>query len=320
MRGYIYSRFLQTIATVLASLALTFVIFRILPGDPVILLFRSAALSQEAIAKLRHEFGLDQPIYVQFFYFLRDAMQGNFGVSFSRGQSVVTILLERLPYTVLLMGLATVLATLLGVTLGVIAGWRRESRLDRAVVGVSIGFYAAPLFWFAGMMILLGAVYGNLFPVFGATSSRLQYTGFGSFGVDVLHHLLLPLITLTLAYTAPYVLIMRNSMVDILGEDFVLLDRAKGLGDSRVMRTAARNALLPTSTLMALNMGWVLAGGIQIETVFGWPGIGRLTWDALMTHDFPILQGVFIVFTISMILANLFGDILLAFLDPRIRY
>ncbi len=297
--------------TLLFVLTANFFLFRIMPGDPVALLGRSQRLSAAALEHQREVFGLDQPLLVQYVTYLKQTLSGNLGVSIISGDSVWSMIAGRMWPTVLLVGLGTALAALIGVLAGIRAGWKRGSAFDRGGLYSSLILYATPEGWLG--MILLIVFAGSLgwFPAGGYSSSE---------GGDVLSHLALPVLTLTLGYVGQFMIVMRSSMIDVRGEDYLTLARAKGLGDKRIRRHhAVPNAFLPSFTLIVLSFGFVLGGAIVIETVFSWPGLGLLTYQSIKDQDYPVLQAVFLLSSAAIVMANLLADITYGFLDPRVE-
>ena len=323
MRGwrYVLSKLGQALATLAFVLAFNFFLFRVMPGDPVRLLARAQGLelSRGAIRELIADLGLNKPMLAQFWDYLGDTLRGNFGDSFIYGEPVTTIFARFMWPTILLVGLATVLMTVIGLFLGVRGGWNRGSKTDLASMGISLVLYSMPEFWLGMMLLVLFATTLGWFPQGGFQSTQSGITGLDKV-VDILNHMFLPLITLTLAYIGEYYLLMRSSLLDVLGEEYITAARAKGIRESQVLwRHAVRNALLPTVTLLALSFGFVIGGAITVELVFSYPGLGLLTFEALEAQDYALLQGMFLFFSAAVIVANLVADILYSYLDPRVR-
>jgi peptide/nickel transport system permease protein len=303
------------------ALMANFAIPRLAPGDPLVgIVGESGALlpaaEQRAIIR---RVGLDRPIVVQFGRYLGRLAHGDLGYSYNKGRPVSDVIRERLPFTLLLLLPAALASAALGVALGVRAAWHRDSKTDIGLLGLVLGVEALPAFFLGTMLLVLLAVRFPLFPV----SSNIP-PGVGLMTVhgvgEVSRRLALPFATLTLAGLAPYFLTTRSSMLGTLGEDYILMARAKGCPTRRVVRHhALRNALLPVSTLFSLNLGFVLGGAVVVETVFSYPGMGRLTYDAVLARDFPMLQGTFLVFTLAVVGANALADMTYPLLDPRLR-
>jgi len=304
-------------------LVFNFFLFRVLPGDPAKNLTRNRLVPAEQVQALRESFGLGKPLPQQFAGYVRDTLRGDLGISYKFRRPVSDVIAERIWPTVLLLGLSTVLSTVIGLFIGIRGAWRRGSTFDRGSLAVSLALYAMPEFWL-GILLLIAFGVGvgplpGLFPTGGISTPGTDMTSLAGV-LDVARHLFLPCLTLTLAYLAEYALVMRSSLLDELGEDYLVTARAKGLRDALVLRRhAVPNALLPTTTLIFLNLGFVVSGAITIETVFSWPGLGLLSYEALRTPDYPVLQGVFLLFSAAVIVANVLADLLYPYLDPRVR-
>jgi peptide/nickel transport system permease protein len=323
-RGYVLGKVLQALLTVAFVLVFNFFLFRVMPGDPATLLLRgTGALSQETIATLNEDLGLDEPLPQQFVTYLGDTLTGNFGVSLASGDPVTEVIGSRMWPTILLVGTSTIASALLGLLIGIYGGWRRGSAFDLGSLGFTLVAYSMPEFWF-GILILLAFASGvgffpAIFPTGGYQTAGADLTGF-SHVVDVLNHMVLPWFTLTVAFLGEYALIMRSSILDIMGEDFINTARAKGLREKQVLwRHTVPNALLPTMTLTFLSLGFIFAGAITVEFVFSWPGLGLLTVSAIDDKDFPLLQALFLLFSTAVIFFNLVADLLYGYLDPRVR-
>jgi peptide/nickel transport system permease protein len=323
-RGYVLRKVAQALLTLVAVIVFNFFLFRILPADPVALLTRGAGaqLSPEEQAELRADYGLDQPLFPgQFMDFMGDTLRLDFGDSIilRPNESVVGVFLDAMWPTILLVGLSTIFSTIIGVLLGIYSGWRRGGKLDVSSMGVSLVLYSMPEFWLGMLLILLFSTTLGWFPASGRASVGSDLTGLAHFA-DVLNHLFLPLLTLTLAFIGEFYLVMRSSLLDVLGEDYITTARAKGVREKWVLRRhAVRNALLPTITLVALSFGFVLGGAITVEYVFGYQGLGLLTFNALSARDYPLLQGVFLFASAAVILLNLTADLVYVYFDPRVR-
>jgi peptide/nickel transport system permease protein len=321
MRRYFTVKVLESLVTLAFVLVFNFFLFRVLPGDPVALLLRGgqADLSPQVIAQQRHELGLDKSLPAQFLTYLSNTAHGEFGVALRNGQPVWPQVVERVPNTLLLVGTATIASTILGVLLGIWAGWRRGSTVDVVSTNVTLFFYAMPEFWFGLVLLMIFAGLIPILPTGGYSTQGADLSGIAHWG-DVLNHMVLPFFTLTVAYLGEYSLIMRSSLIDTLGDEYIQTARAKGLREKFVLRRhAVPNALLPTMTLTLLSLGFVVSGAITIELIFSWPGLGLLTFESVESNDYPMLQALFLVFSAAVIVANLVADLLLAYLDPRVR-
>jgi peptide/nickel transport system permease protein len=322
--GYVLRRCGGALASLAFMLLVNFFLFRVLPGDPARTLGRGRFSSPEQLEAYRATHGLGQPLPQQFVTFLKNTLSGDLGISLKYpGTPVIDLLVSRMWPTLLLVGTSVVLAAVIGVWLGVKGAWRRGSRFDTWSSGTSLALYSMPEWWL-GMLLIVSLAVGigplpGLFPTGGLHSIDADPSSVAGV-LDTIWHLTLPVATLTLAYLADYALIMRSSLLDELGEDYLTTARAKGLRDIQVRnRHAVRNALLPTTTVIALNIGFVVAGAITIETVFSIPGLGLLSIDALEGPDFWLLQGTFLVASAGVILANLVANLLYGLLDPRVR-
>ncbi|HJR92861.1 MAG TPA: ABC transporter permease [Acidimicrobiia bacterium] len=315
---FIVRKVLGSLLTLVFVLVFNFVLFRIVETDPIGSLFRGRNIPAERLEELRVQFGLDESLGTQFVYYLRETAQLNLGISYQSRQPVWDAIKSGIPATLALVGSSAVLSALIGTVGGVIAAWRRNTWKDHAITSGSMVFYSMPDFWL-GMILLVGfAVVLGWFPVGGMVDLGTTATGF-SLLLDQLHHIFLPALTLTLAYLGEYTLVTRSSLLDVMGEDYLTVARAKGVRDAIVRnRHAVPNALLPVVTLIAINFGFVLSGAIAVEAVFSWPGLGKATADAIRGPDLPMLQGLFLLFSAAVIFFNLVADLTYAWLDPRV--
>jgi peptide/nickel transport system permease protein len=319
---YLSRQSLQALFTIVMIVLLNFVLFRMMPGSPERILFRNPNLTTEALAAIRERWGLDQPLFPdQFIAYIVATLQGDLGESYKFiGQPVIEVISERFWPTMILLGLGEVVAVVLGLSLGSYTGWRRGGLVDRIGNGFSLVFYSMPYFVIGMPLIIIFATGLGWFPTSGMFTLGATYDSFFDQLMDFLHHLVLPLITVSIGLIGGYSILMRSSIVETRSEDYIGTARAKGLTDGRILRQHAfPNALLPTVTLVAINLGYVVAGAITAEVVFNWPGLGTLTVDALNARDYPVLQGVFLFLGISVVLANLAADVVYGFLDPRVR-
>jgi peptide/nickel transport system permease protein len=316
---FVGKKILGSFSTLIFVLIFNFFLFRIVQKDPVGSLFRGSRVPQSKLDDLRVQFGLEDSLPKQFVLYLRETAQLNFGLSYQTRQPVWDEIQSKIWPTVLLVGVAAIFSAVFGIAGGFIAAWRRGSASDYSITSSTMLFYSMPDFWL-GMLLLVGfAVILPWFPVGGMVTLGSNDTGFAMV-LDRIHHLSLPALTLTLAYLGEYAIVARSSLLDVMGEDYLTVARAKGLRDVKVRRHhAVPNALLPVVTLAAINLGFVLSGAIAVETVFSWPGLGRATADAIRGPDLPMLQGLFLVFSAAVIVFNLIADLLYAWLDPRVR-
>jgi ABC-type dipeptide/oligopeptide/nickel transport system permease component len=313
---YLIKRAAFALATVFVAITLNFFLFRVLPGDAV----RNFSRVPHATKSLHHalevQFGLDKPKWEQYLIYLKELTQGNMGISFSNQQPVWSNLREDLANTIPMVTLGTVFAILIGVLTGVLSAWRRGTRLDQVSTNLAIAFYSFPTQWLALVLLIYLSAW---LPSHGRTNDFLFDPTFWEHQRDVLVHMLLPSLTLALTLYGEYTLIVRSAMLETLGEDYILTARAKGLPQRRIVTAhALRNAMLPTTTLIALSLGYIVAGAILIEAVFSWPGIGNAVYQAVTERDYPMLQGAFLVLTVSVVFFNFLADLLYFKLDPRI--
>jgi ABC-type dipeptide/oligopeptide/nickel transport system permease component len=314
--SYVAKRVAFALVTIFVAITLNFVMFRALPGSAVTDMSRVPNATPALRHALEHQFGLDKSKWQQYIVYLRQLSRGNLGVSYIDQRPVTTVLRVSLANTIPMAALGTLLAIALGMVSGILASWRRGSRAASASTGTAIVFYALPTQWL-GLMLLV--IFAGVLPTSGMSDEFLVSPTFLQHAQDVARHMILPVMTYALTLYGQYTLIVRSAMLDTLGEDYILTARAKGLPDSRIMRgQVLRNAMLPISTLIALSLGYIVAGAILIETVFSWPGIGRAVYQAVLNRDYPLLQGAFLVLTLSVVFFNLVADLLYFKLDPRI--
>ena len=302
---------------------INFFLIRLAPGDPAAVLAGQAGAGDAAyVDQLRVAFGLDKPILTQLMLYLKGVVQLDLGFSYRNHVPVLDLIVERLPATFLLMSCAFVFSIVLGVFLGVVAAkarYRNKRRwIDSSVMTGALLLYATPLFWLSLMGILLFSVVLGWLPAFGMETVGSGLTGLAR-AADIAQHLVLPTITLGCFFMAVYVRLTRASMLEVIGMDFVKTARAKGVSPSRVIRThVLRNALLPVITFAGIQLGQMAGGAVLTETVFAWPGIGRLMFDALLQRDYQLLLGIFLVTSIMVVVFNLLTDVLYRLIDPRI--
>lgn len=296
-----------------------FFLFRIVDRDPLAKYRGRSKLTPEQRETMIRRMGLEGSKWDQFVVYVKSVFRLDFGRSFDSTQPVLEEIKMRLPATLLLVGVSTLLTIFIGLYIGTKAGWRRGSRFDKASTSASMVLYSTPEFFFG--MLLLAFVAGRTgwFPTGGLRTVGADHDFVGNI-LDRFHHLVLPMLTLTLGYLGSYALIMRTSMIETLGEDYLVTARAKGLKDSEVMsRHAVPNALLPSVSLIAISCGYIIGGAITTETVFSYPGLGLATANAIQNNDLPMLQALFMLASAAVILFNLIADIIYAFLDPRVK-
>jgi peptide/nickel transport system permease protein len=300
----------------------TFFLFRMLPGDPVRALAQGRNMTPEQLDLERRRLGLDKPLAEQFLQFVQDTLRFDLGISYEYKRPVADLIAERFGATLLLAGTALVMAVSLGVWQGSRAGWKAGSRFDKASTGVSLVLWSVPTFWL-GLLLLMVFAAGvgpipGVFPTRGIESVDAP-DGF-AYLLDVAKHMVLPCLTMVGVVYAQYLLVMRSSLLDEIGQDYVTTARAKGLRDDEVRRKhAVPNALLPTVTLVFMRIGFVVGGAVTVEAIFSWPGLGQLFYEAIRVPDFTLMQGTFILITVSVILMNTLADVVYHLLDPRVR-
>ena len=306
----------------LAALIINFAIPRLMPGNPVDILSGGVKLTQEARQAIIERFGLDAPLWEQFWKYLVNALQGDFGVSFFYyPQPVTEVMLEALPWSLLILCTSLIFQVLIGYYLGVLAAWNAGSKTDSILQSLSLFIFSTPLFWVAMVLLYIFGYQLSWFPLSGAYTIGEFWDSRFDQVIDILHHAALPVISLTIAQYASYQLILRNNMVSVLKEHYIITAEAKGLSKRRIKHAhAARNALLPMVTFLSLSFAVSLGGSVFIETVFSYPGIGKLIYDSVISRDYPLLQGCFFLFSVIVIIANLTVDIVYRYLDPRIMY
>ncbi|MCP2517467.1 ABC transporter permease [Achromobacter mucicolens] len=321
--SFLLSRIGKALVVVLGVVIINFFLIRLAPGDPAAVLAGQAGAGDAAyVDQLRVAFGLDKPVLTQLFLYLRGVVQLDLGFSYRNHVPVLDLIVERLPATFLLMSCAFVFSIVLGVLLGVVAAkarYRNKRRwIDSSVMTGALLLYATPLFWLSLMGILLFSVVLGWLPAFGMETVGANLTGWARAG-DIALHLILPTVTLGCFFMAVYVRLTRASMLEVIGMDFVKTARAKGGSPSRVIRAhVLRNALLPVITFAGIQLGQMAGGAVLTETVFAWPGIGRLMFDALLQRDYQLLLGIFLVTSIMVVVFNLLTDVLYRLIDPRI--
>ncbi len=327
-----------SIFTILFVIILNFFLFRVLPGDPARAGIRDPRLKEDAIEMLRVRFGLDKPVIncfeslnpikvgsctvnpldTQFFIYARNLFQGELGISYHTNRPVADILAERLWNTVLLIGAGQILAIIIGVIFGVFAAWKARTSIDYSAVITSLMAWSLPTFWLAIILLFWGS--NNGLPLAGKSTPGSSALPLLQQWADIASHMLLPTLTYTIVYMGEYTLIMRSSLMDVLSEDYILTAKAKGLSTFQILKDhALKNAMLPLVTVIAINLGFTVAGAIQIEAVFSWPGLGGAIFEAVGRRDFPVLQGAFVLIAVTVIFANFLADLTYNYLDPRVQ-
>lgn len=325
--------------TVVFVICLNFFLFRILPGDPARSGVRDPRLTQEAVEAIRVRFGLDKPVIncfeslnpitpgdclinpfqTQFFIYARNLLQGELGISYHTNRPVADILVEQLWNTILLIGVGQVASVLIGMVLGVAAAWKARTPIDYIALLGSLMAWSLPTFWLGIILLFWGSTQYGL-PTGGKITPGGNFDTIWQEWGDLARHMILPTLTYTIVFLGEYMLIMRSSVLDVLSEDYILTAKAKGLNTFQILKEhALQNAMLPMVTIIALNLGFTVAGAIQIESVFSWPGLGSAIFNAVNRRDYPVLQGAFLLIAVAVIFANLAADLLYSYLDPRVQ-
>lgn len=317
---YVLGRLVQAVPLLLGIIVINFLLIALAPGDPVTVLLGEYPAPAEYVARLREQFGLDRPLLVRLGRYVGSVLRGDLGFSFAYRLPVACLVLDRLGNTLILMGTAMTLAAVAGVVLGVAAARRPHSRLDTTATGLSLVGYSIPEFWLGQLLVLLFAVTLAWLPAQGIRTTRESYTGLAA-ALDLGRHLILPAAALSFRYIALIARITRASMLEVMSQDYILAARARGAEEGRVLwRHGLRNAAIPIATVIGYNYAFIIAGSALVETVFGWPGVGRLLFDAILQRDTPVLLGVLLIVSATVVVVNLATDVVYAYLDPRVRY
>jgi peptide/nickel transport system permease protein len=328
---YLLAKIGWALVTIFVVVTFNFFLFRVLPGDPAKAGIKDPRLSPAAVVALTERFGLNKPVLInlddgtpfdsQYFAYLGALTRGDLGDSYNyRDQGVLDLLGKALVNTIWLILPAQVLAIVIGSILGLLAAWRRGTQLDLWSLTFSLFMWSLPTFFLAIILLVVGANYLDL-PTAGRATVGAVYGSFWEAAGDLLRHLAMPTLAFTLVLLGEYMLIMRSSVLDVFSEDYILTAKAKGLSTFRIIKDhALRNAMLPMVTLIAINLAFTVSGAIQVEEVFSWPGLGRLTVEAIAKRDFPLLQGAFLLIAVAVVIANLIADLVYGWLDPRVTH
>jgi peptide/nickel transport system permease protein len=319
--SYILKRTGSRLITFFVVISVIFFLARSAGTDPFeMYLSEDPRIPPEQIARLRAKFGLDKPVHMQYFDFIQSTIRGEFGFSLYYHRPVFDIVMERLPYTLFLLSISIIISTIISFAVGVYFAWKRGTNIDLWGTNIAMFIRSTPHFWLGMILLLVFAYYYPIFPLFGAITPGKDHINTLDYIKDLLFHATLPLTTLLLRQVGMYVLYMRNATVEVLGEDYMVTAKAKGVSAWTMMfKHAARNAMLPMVTVTALRFGFMVNGAILTETVFSYPGTGRLIYLAIMNDDFFLLQGAFFIVAITVLIANLLADLICAWLDPRIN-
>ena len=322
MEKYILGRVIQIIITFFIVMSIIFLLFRVIPSDPTSFLL-TPSMTAEAKETIREQFGLDEPIMTQYYLYFKNFFHGNFGNSFYGGRSVMSIIKEKMLNSIFLVTTSVILSYVIGITIGKAIAWKRGSKTEKFFVGLGLWFYTTFTPWLGILFLWIFAFKLQLFPLGGMITPEkwIANPSLTEKILDLIHHLILPLITYVVLWFGGYMLLMRNSMLETLKEDYIVTARAKGLKEKDIRdKHAARNAMLPIVTAFAISISFSITGAVLIETVFSWPGIGRTIVEATLRQDYPLVQGAFAIITIVVLIANFVADIAYAYLDPRISY
>jgi peptide/nickel transport system permease protein len=313
-------RLLNAIPLLIGVVVINFLLISLSPGDPVTALIGEFPAPPEYVERVRSQYGLDKPVHERLVRYIGNVLRGDLGFSFANRQPVLDLVLERLGRTLILMFVTVVFATAFGVLLGVLAAGRPHSPLDSGSTGIALLGYSVPEFWLGQILILVFAVGLGWLPAGGFRDVRADHTGFAAIA-DMARHMVLPMMALSFRYMAITTRLTRASLLEVMNSDYILAARARGISERRVLWLhGLRAAALPILTVIGYNFAFIVAGSALVETVFGWPGIGRLMYDSLFTRDYPVLLGILLIVSLAVIVVNLITDLAYALFDPRVRY
>ncbi|MHB8928624.1 MAG: ABC transporter permease [Bacillota bacterium] len=317
MRTYVIRRTLQAIPLLLGITLISFLIMKLTPGDPVSLMSMSPHITPADLERMRHNFGFDQPIYIQYFKWLSALIRGDWGISLERGRPVIDIIAGRLPNTLQLMAVSFAVSVAVAIPIGILSATKRYSWFDYTATSLSFFGISMPVFWFGLILIVVFAVKLHILPSAGMMSVGADSTDF----IDRIRHLILPSVVLSLGGIAGWSRYMRSSMLEVVRQDYIRTARAKGLAEKVVIyKHALKNAMIPVITVMALEIPGFFTGAVITETIFAWPGMGRLYYDSVMSRDYTVLMAILTIGAGLVVIFNLIADIAYAFFDPRIKY
>lgn len=311
----------QYLVVFVVAVSLNFFLPRLMPGNPLALLagVDVGLMTPEQRAEIVEQVGLNAPLWSQYLDYWGSILTGDLGFSFRSGRPITDIILERLPWTLLITGASLIVSAVIGIVLGSISAWRRGKRTDLAMLTSMIALQSLPSFWLGMLLISVFSVQLGMFPSFGAVTPASGLSGWAHIR-DIAEHAVLPIVTLSVLSVPGVFLTMRYSMLEVLGEDFIRTARSKGASETRVLfGHVSRNAIAPVVTFLAIRFAFAFGGSVIIETVFSYPGLGRLVFEAVSGRDYPVMQASFLVFTVAVLLANLVADLLYPILDPRTR-
>ncbi len=315
------NRVLEYALVFIIAVTLNFFLPRMMPGNPLALLagVDVGMMTPEERAEVIKEAGLDQPLWKQYITYIGNLLRGDFGYSYRQKAPIIGMILERLPWTLLITGLSLVISAVLGIVLGAIAAWYQAKAVDVSLLWMMIMLDSFPSFWLGMLLIAVISVEHRLLPSYGAVTPAMALTGWAKMK-DILEHAILPVLSLSILSIPGVFITMRYTMLGVLGGDFIRTARAKGLSERIVLfRHVVRNSLAPVVTILAIRLGYAFGGSVVIETVFSYPGLGRLIFESVGSRDYPVLQAAFLVITITVLLSNILADLLYPMLDPRAR-
>ena len=321
LKRYIIKRTIFLIITFYVIITINFILPRLMPGNPVDYFLKDPSITPEERARLISRFGLDKDLFTQYYLYIINTLKGDLGLSFRYYPTpVIEVLLSRLPWTIYLLGISYTVATVIGVILGAIAGWKRGEKADLGLSWFAFLTRSMPIFWLGMIMLYVFSAELGFFPLSGAITAGSEYPSIMDFVFDVIWHSVLPMITIIIFLVGPPLLLTRNLIADTLTEPYIVVAKAKGLGWRKIIFShALRPVSLPLSTYTAILLGYVVGGAVFTETVFSWPGVGRLIYEAIMRRDYPLIQGSFYIIAVSVLMANFIVDLLYSVIDPRVR-
>jgi len=320
VKRYILRRLITGALAVMVVFTLTFFITRLAPGDPIRILAGMDDPSPEMMQRLYEKYGLDKPIHIQLVNYLKNVLQGNMENSILYNEPVTKLIGETLGSSLLLALSGVLLAALIGTALGLYAAQHRGGIVDIVVSATTYIFNSMPSFWLGLMIIVLFSTRLGWFPSSGMYNMRAGYTGF-KYVVDVLHHLALPVMTLTLISVPSYFKISKSSVIQVMSEDYITTFRATGMGENEIFRKYVfKNAILPTVTMFGISLAFLFTGSVLIETVFAWPGMGRLLMGGITRRDYPLIMAIYLMLSVTIAVMMILTDLVYAYIDPRIRY
>lgn len=320
-RRILLRRIISLFVTFLLVICINFVLFRMMPGDPLqFMIPADPKIPDEYKRMLIERYGLDDSMSEQFITYIKGVFTLDFGESFIHKKPAMDYLLEYIPWTLLLVGIASVFMIVIGMLIGIAAAWKRGGLFDSGSLAFSLFFYAMPTFWLAMIMVMAFSETWDIFPASRALDLGTRFEFTLASVKDLLHHLVLPVTCLVLVYIATFSLVMRSSLSDVMTEDYITTARAKGLSEKAVLKDhAVPNAMLPMLILIALTVAYIVGGAFMVEWVFEYPGVGWATIDAVYEEDWPILQAAFFIIAVAVIIANFVSDIVMMYLDPRVE-